>query len=274
MNVTVWCVLAAVPPLGWAAVSHAPGSPVARAAAGVVVFFAVAVSPPFLSWRWRPMTIGALVWWAAMVMAWWPGRVVPAGLPWRVWSVASLVWWAPLLWHAAARAVAWTRVRLDRDDPDPEPDDETPEPPARARHAALALDDDGEDGPVAELFERAPSGPLREPVQVSLAYRPVAFEPPEDEPEATADGSLLDQLAAVWPERRRTEKGAVHVSDLADLVGWDEANLAAELEAEGLLVKDVTARPLNVRGAGATSKRGVRWASLRDRAVATGVATS
>lgn len=224
---------------------------------------------------------------AAMLSAWWRDanspdrRVTRPILAWFIpalaWCLVSTAagfagwgdpkWWllpvilAPVtLWLWVAVVAWWPRVETD--DPEPEPE---PEPEEAPRRTLYVVDRTPPPEPLVTVPPRV----------VTLHQRPVMVDlggddEPDEEGEGGVDEALPGRLERVWPERRKTPKGAVHVADLAGLTGVPEDELGAALDAAGKAER-VSARPL--AGGAPSSEKGLRWAALQAWVCATSCAT-
>lgn len=219
---------------------------------------------------------------AAMLSAWWRDanspdrRVTRPVLAWFIpalaWCLVSTAagfagwgsprWWllpvmlAPVtLWLWVAVVAWWPRIEPDDDPEEPE----EVEAPTRTLYVVDRT-------PPPEPLVTVP------PRVVTLHQRPVMVDlgGDDEEPETEPDESLPGRLEQVWPERRKTPKGAVHVADLAGLTGVPEDELGAALDAAGKAER-VSARPL--AGGAPSSEKGLRWAALQAWVCATSCAT-
>lgn len=249
--------LAAAPLIGWAAVLFVPTGPVLFPPVNVptlripcgLLMVGVFVIGAAKSGTW--ITAPAVLWGVAAAVAWTPdpwfaavGWVPPGWVPTGLMTVAVLWCWC-LAWRVAFPPAD------DEEDEEVEPERRVParfvEPVPWDPVIDVGHDSDGWEAPP------------REPVLLRSVPELVDTSP-ADEPDPDDEGvDIVEILDREWPPRRRTEKGAVHLADLAQLTGWDEANLAAELRACGIPVEEVSARPLHVKGGTSTTKNGVRF---------------
>lgn len=202
------------------------------------------VTRPILAWF-----IPALAWCLVSTAAWFAGWGEP-----RWWLLPVML--APVtLWLWVAVVAWWPRVETD--DPEPEP-----EPEEAPRRTLYVVDRTPPPEPLVTVPPRV----------VTLHQRPVMVDlgGDDEEPETEPDESLPGRLERVWPERRKTPKGAVHVADLAGLTGLAEDELGAALDAAGKAER-VSARPL--AGGAPSSEKGLRWAALQAWVCATSCAT-
>lgn len=202
--------------------------------------------------------VPAIFWCAGSTAAGWFGV---QGQPW--WLLPAILGPVTLWWWVAV-ALWWPRPAPPDDDPEPEPEPDLPdEPPVRT----------------ITVVDRTP---LPEPLSAHRPVRVVTLRAvpqliditpdrdPDDEDEDGADDGLPARLVQVWPERRKTPTGAVHVADLARLVGMPEGEFAAVLDADGRAER-VSARPLT--GGPPSAEKGLKWPALQAWVCATSCAT-
>lgn len=231
--------LIAVAPLVGAAAIRIPdvfGGPLVVVVVGYVAVFVFAVLP-------HRSGVFAMGWWliaaATLIPPMLPTVVVPGAGSFRVPTLPAMVAW----WVGAALAVGWWIVWLREPVVDAFRSDQ-PEPvaaPPQARPAA---------------------GPLREPAPIGRASMAVDFMPKSDE-DAEPE-SFVDRVAALFPERRRTEKGKVSIKDIAQRFSMTPSDVEVALAEVGVPVaREHGVTPLD--GGVGSSMKAVRWAHLTDQ---------
>ena len=141
----------------------------------------------------------------------------------------------------------------------------------------VRLSDDVADGDVADEDEHPRGRRVRDltvahqpPRDAPIAARQVVTLHPDRYADVTIDGpdddssgplSFLDEVAALFPDRRRTATGKVSVKDIAERLGLDRSEVVERLSEEGV----ETARMHGVTpldGGPGSSQRAVSWAAL------------
>ena len=153
----------------------------------------------------------------------------------------------------------------------------------------VRLSDDVADGDVADEDEHPRGRRVRDltvahqpPRDAPIAARQVVTLHPDRYADVTIDGpdddssgplSFLDEVAALFPDRRRTDTGRVLLRDVADALGLDADEVSARLAEEDVeAVKQGSVRPL--AGGLPTDAPSVRWAALQAAGCATACATA
>lgn len=229
--------LIAVAPLVGAAAIRIPdvfGGPLVVVVVGYVAVFVFAVLP-------HRSGVFAMGWWliaaATLIPPLLPTVVVPGAGSFRVPTLPAMVAW----WVGAALAVGWWIVWLREPVVDAFRSDQ-PEPVAAPPQA------------------RPASGPLREPVKVTLAGMATEFTTETDVP--GPDDSWAGRVASVWPDERRRPGGKMAVVELAELLTESPADVEAGLVGEGVVVARVNVRPALRKGSG-SPRKAVEWSALR-----------
>ena len=247
-----YLLAAAAPSLGWAAVS-VPRTVDDMLAVIVAGFFIVLLGTALP----RGLGLFVVAWWmlTVWVFAWswvpWLTGLAHVG-PWHVGHAPTAVvkplsvflacaWWSVAFGPAL---VAWFGK-----EPAPEPAVE--ETPKRRSVPDLTR--------ALQPPSDAPIAPRRVVTLGPDRYADVTIDGPDDD--SSGPLSFLDEVAALFPDRRRTDTGKVSVKDIAERLGLDRSEVVERLSEEGV----ETARMHGVTpldGGPGSSQRAVSWAAL------------
>ena len=249
-------VVAAAPLVGAAAISF-PG-----VFGGPIVVLVVGYAVPFVAAVVSRAAGGfAAGWWllafAALVPPMLPVVVIPGVGTFRVPAFTGTVAW----WVGAGLSVAWWVVLLHRpvvdafrtgsedevDDCDPVPD-----PVRHVRDLTRT------EVPVAGVPLRADG--VREVPLARDRYADVVIGDPNKDNEDEL--SLLDQVADLFPDRRRSETGKVSVRDVADRLDMTVPEVAGRLAQDGVPVARLNGVTPLAGGGSASAMNAVRWVDI------------
>lgn len=190
--------------------------------------------PTVPSWARFPAAAAApFAVWMLLERAGATGRVVAVA-----WIVAAVAWW----WFTV------TPMVRDRDTPEPEeePEPEHPRVPDLTRTSQPPAD--------------APIAPRRVVTLGPDRYADVRIDGPDDD--SSGPSSFLDEVAALFPERRRTDTGKVSVKDVAERLGMARDDVVDALADEGVdTAREHGVTPLD--GGPGSTMRAVRWSNLQ-----------
>ena len=250
----VWAWLAVFAPLAWWVALDMPVDDSGRAVA-VVGACVLAVA----TWVF-PRPLGTLgVAFAVIVAARHVPTLVgapgpPAVVTWWLWFAGSCAWW----WRAR---VAYLRRPVDAPD-DPEPVNPVPSRVRDVTRTDRAVHDVGDGVQVGYGHTQTfpDEGSRLRTVRAMSRYADVVIGDPDEDDED--ESSFLDQVADLFPDRRRSETGKVSIRDVANQLGMTASEVTDSLAQEGVPVARLNGVTPLAGGGSASAMNAVRWVDI------------